>query len=653
MIGNKPTYKAGAGAGNDTTKFPTVFLGNLTDTNTLEDIVNNFNLVVEKGIAPILFVSGSPVKSATIQAVTRRYLWKLGSGTFAPIGSADLDTKLELIDEKYLTSNDFELILAQPNVQQTDLGIIAVDFMEYMNTTASYNFTNDEVTHVITFTKDDVDYAYFFAGIAGIYGLGNTPINSNDVIFIYQSGSNNNLIDDEVISPSKTFSSEKIDGILYEDKSVTIDRLIISDDLKDNVVNNYNFYVNAGSVFVSNASGNSVPIFGTQVFQEKIIELKCNVTNRFFFIIGYNSPTEVCAVIIRNLNTGLFGRVVNINTVTNTFVTIENTVSADVALNGEAKIIKNGNSIEIYKGVTLSKTLNYTTLSGSGAFVNNKHLGLCIYDVSTTYQDNSLIASNVSLKSLSFTEKTEIFAKINNDLASDKTTYSSEKIEALLSNQLGKIFSLNVSILGDSLSTTAYGGVNSLNYWIGLLQSQLNWTTYVNAVSGTPIAELSGFNSFVTDARWQTLNDSFMPDAIIIFGGTNDFGARNIPLGTIADDPITNKTNFYGGLKYLLGSICNDNKTTKIFFMLPIQMANRGFPQYNTTTGNFFSQYINAIKEVCELYGVSVIDTFQDSGLNYFNMTAGGDYSTDGLHLNALGHSLLAKTVINALNNKF
>lgn len=189
MIGNKTM------SGKDSTKFPSVFLGFLTDYVTITTLLNNFNLVVPKGEAPILYVVGSPSKGS--QSVAKRYLWKLGSGTFSPIGGSDFKEKLELIDEQFVSDGNFENIISQPNTQEVNLGEISVSFLEFMNTTSTYDFTNPDVTFVITFIKDGISFGYLFSGTPEIYGLGETQLTEDDFIFIYQSENQGDIIDSD------------------------------------------------------------------------------------------------------------------------------------------------------------------------------------------------------------------------------------------------------------------------------------------------------------------------------------------------------------------------------------------------------------------------------------------------------------------------
>ncbi|MCC8409909.1 SGNH/GDSL hydrolase family protein [Mucilaginibacter sp. UR6-1] len=214
----------------------------------------------------------------------------------------------------------------------------------------------------------------------------------------------------------------------------------------------------------------------------------------------------------------------------------------------------------------------------------------------------------------------------------------------------------NIAFLGDSITTAprSQDGITANNIYWGLIRDRYGCNVYANGVPGSCIAQKSGVSAFTTDSRWQSLNSTFTPDAVVVFGGTNDFGGQNIPLGTYADSE-TGKTTFYSALKYLFHSLQDRYKGSKIFFMTPMQRADRGFPSLNVTTGFYMSEFQDAIQKVAKDYGIIIIDTNQNSGFNYYNMVSGGTspWSPDGLHPNIAGHARLADYVGNILNLHF
>lgn len=183
MIGNKTnTINSG---GSASTTLPDVFIGSLSDTLPFSDLLDTVNLTVEKGTVPILFVTGTPSKGS--QSVAKRYLWKLGAGEFNPIGGDDIESKLELIQETFLSEMNLEAILTSENAEEIALAVIVEDFISYMNNNSTYALTNVDKTYIITFTKDDIDYAYIFQGDLNTYGSGEAQLVADDFIFIYQS----------------------------------------------------------------------------------------------------------------------------------------------------------------------------------------------------------------------------------------------------------------------------------------------------------------------------------------------------------------------------------------------------------------------------------------------------------------------------------
>ena len=82
--------------------------------------------------------------------------------------------------------------------------------------------------------------------------------------------------------------------------------------------------------------------------------------------------------------------------------------------------------------------------------------------------------------------------------------------------------------------------------------------------------------------------------------------------------------------------------------MTPLHRYNFGGLTYDTDAngdGHTLKDYVDAIKDVCELYGVPVIDTFSKSGLNPMITAIYSAYITDGLHPNEAGHRLIADRI--------
>ena len=145
---------------------------------------------------------------------------------------------------------------------------------------------------------------------------------------------------------------------------------------------------------------------------------------------------------------------------------------------------------------------------------------------------------------------------------------------------------------------------------------------------------------------------------IIVFGGTNDFGYRHTPLGTIDD---TDKTTFYGSLRVLIEGLINKYPTAPIMFITPLHRADGDGSNENTPNphGKKLVDYVNAIKEICELYSIKVCDLWAKSGIQpnipihkdlYTSKTTGYP-DGDGLHPNGIGHQRIAPIIANDFND--
>lgn len=210
------------------------------------------------------------------------------------------------------------------------------------------------------------------------------------------------------------------------------------------------------------------------------------------------------------------------------------------------------------------------------------------------------------------------------------------------------IYGKKVSILGDSISTDNGGGTAALTYpqqYWGQLATQQICTIFRNAIAGSTIAGTAG-TTFATDSRWQSLDSVFVPDVILIFGGINDF-LVNSTLGVLGD---TVKTTFYGALDYLYKSIMARCPNTRVIHMTPLHTmyfppSGGVIPEYNGV--RYLTEYCNAIKEVAQRYGVSIIDTNQNSGISCYNI---GTLSTDLIHPKTAGHQLIYKAIVHETN---
>jgi len=70
-------------------------------------------------------------------------------------------------------------------------------------------------------------------------------------------------------------------------------------------------------------------------------------------------------------------------------------------------------------------------------------------------------------------------------------------------------------------------------------------------------------------------------------------------------------------------------------------------PEYNGT--NYMTEFVEAIEKVCKLFGISVINTNQDSGITCYNIA---DLAPDLIHVEEVGHQMIYNTILSETNLK-
>ncbi len=137
-------------------------------------------------------------------------------------------------------------------------------------------------------------------------------------------------------------------------------------------------------------------------------------------------------------------------------------------------------------------------------------------------------------------------------------------------------------------------------------------------------------------------------DVVVVFGGTNDYGHGDAALGNI--NSKENNT-FYGAMHELCKNLLSDFPKSRIVFMTPMHRTeeNRVWNELGIRNVSNLSGYVDAIKEVCKVYSLPVIDLFGELGINPNIPNMKELYTVDGLHPNDLGHEKLADFVIEKL----
>ncbi|MBQ7839400.1 MAG: SGNH/GDSL hydrolase family protein [Lachnospiraceae bacterium] len=145
-------------------------------------------------------------------------------------------------------------------------------------------------------------------------------------------------------------------------------------------------------------------------------------------------------------------------------------------------------------------------------------------------------------------------------------------------------------------------------------------------------------NSFCE--RYDQMDDD--ADIVVVFGGTNDYGHGDAPLGSFSDrSPDT----FYGACHYLYTNLIKKYLGKTIVIMTPLHRCNELSDRGDAKVESYgtLKVYVDIIREVAEYYSLPVLDLFANSGMQPAVEEIKNTYIPDGLHPNDLGHQVLAQ----------
>ena len=227
-----------------------------------------------------------------------------------------------------------------------------------------------------------------------------------------------------------------------------------------------------------------------------------------------------------------------------------------------------------------------------------------------------------------------------------------------------------VAYFGDSI-TDPRNKASKNKYW-SLLEKWLGITPYVYAVSGRQ------WNDIPRQADQLMAQHGDTVDAILIFMGTNDYN-NGVPLGKWYDEKEEEVMYGHGKPKQMTMRkrqyLCMDNDTYRgriniamdkvkrmyptkqVIVMTPIHRQNfhandknwQCSEDYTNQCGEYLQAYIDATKEIANVWAVPVIDMNALCGLypmldeyaQFFN-----NAETDRLHPNDAGHERMAKVLM-------
>lgn len=196
-----------------------------------------------------------------------------------------------------------------------------------------------------------------------------------------------------------------------------------------------------------------------------------------------------------------------------------------------------------------------------------------------------------------------------------------------------------ILFLGDSI-TEGWGTSSSEKIFWSLLSSRDGAEVTGYGIGGTRIArqklpseEAKYDQHFVS--RVEGMESK--ADVVVVFGGTNDYGHGDAPIGTPSDR--TDGT-FYGALHCLYLALLKKYPAAQIVVMTPLHREgeNNLLNDFGLRNVGFLSDYVRIIKEVAAFYALPVLDLYSLSGIQPDVPLLKERYAPDGLHPNDAGH---------------
>lgn len=203
--------------------------------------------------------------------------------------------------------------------------------------------------------------------------------------------------------------------------------------------------------------------------------------------------------------------------------------------------------------------------------------------------------------------------------------------------------------LGDSIAQGYYSEKGELhaddtNCWAAIV-AKLNRYTFTNhAIGGSGYVHAGTVGDKLNARDHVNTIDFSNCDLVTLAYGVNDW-KYNEPLGSMSDDVATGGT-FYSNMRYVIEKILADNPHCKVVAISPLNCGAYGSEASNWGLGYKFSnngtleEIFAAEKEVCEYYGIELIDMTHASVVNRKNISA---VLPDGVHPSLECHNVLAK----------
>ena len=217
-----------------------------------------------------------------------------------------------------------------------------------------------------------------------------------------------------------------------------------------------------------------------------------------------------------------------------------------------------------------------------------------------------------------------------------------------------KLEGLKINFLGDSI-TEGVGASSADKVYHAVLKKEAGLAEARNygisatryAVQHNPQNDYPDRNSFCE--RFGKMDDD--ADIVVVFGGTNDYGHGDAPLGGFDDrTPDT----FCGACHTLFSGLIRKYLGKPIVIITPLHRTHeaRNTGDAKPVGVGTLKEYVDIIRRVAEYYSLPVLDLYATSGLQPEISEIKSAFMPDGLHPNDAGYRVIADKLRRFLENE-
>ena len=209
-----------------------------------------------------------------------------------------------------------------------------------------------------------------------------------------------------------------------------------------------------------------------------------------------------------------------------------------------------------------------------------------------------------------------------------------------------------VCFLGDSITMGHSASAKEKCYVSLFAAAHPEATVHNFGISGTCIAK-HYFPKKGMDRKNFITRLAEMPehaDLVCVFGGTNDFGRGDAPMGKFGD---TENDTFYGALYALSLALINKYPTARIVYFTPLHRNRKGDSNVAVRADGEWTleDYVNAVRKNAAYFAFPMLDLHVMSGFQPQVPIIKELYTADGLHPNDAGYERLFRIVNRFIEN--